>query len=117
MYLKNMIRAVALSAFLCSSSFANTLNTVVGQPELGMMVENIRLLQPAERDRYGEHIGQEFIRQDVVGKNFMRIVQVERFERHLKVWNFYFYRGQNGWYWHPTAMACDILESKLPASG
>lgn len=48
--------------------------------------------------QFGRRIGSEFIQQDAVGENLVRIVQFERFETAgVIAWSFYFYRSNDGW--------------------
>lgn len=61
------------------------------------MLEQLKLQQPVMAQRFGKSIGHEFIREERVGENLLRIVQIHRFERHVMRWTFYFYRGSNGW--------------------
>ncbi|WP_313704702.1 hypothetical protein [Massilia sp.] len=70
---------------------------IVPRAEFDVMIEQIKLQQPAMAQRFGRSIGHEFIREDKVGENLLRIVHIQRFEKHAMRWTFYFYRGNDGW--------------------
>lgn len=65
--------------------------------EFEVMINNLRMQLPGVLQRYGKSIGYEFISQDAVGNNLLRIVYLHRFESHAMRWVFYFYRGKSGW--------------------
>lgn len=48
-------------------------------------------------NRFGKTIGAEFIAQQKVGDSLIRIVFIEKTEKHALPWYFYFYKSQNGW--------------------
>ena len=47
--------------------------------------------------RYGKAVGYECIDQKKVGEFLVRILCVEKTERHAMPWNFYFYKSPKGW--------------------
>jgi hypothetical protein len=47
--------------------------------------------------RYGAAAGNEFIAQKKVGDSLLRLVYIEKTERHALPWTFIFYRGPKGW--------------------
>lgn len=47
--------------------------------------------------RAGNRLGYVFLRQQVVGNSLARIEYLEKFERHVLHWNFYFYRPKDDW--------------------
>lgn len=70
---------------------------IIPPAEFDVMLDKLRMQQPAISQRFGKSIGSEFIREDKTGENLLRIVQIQRFEKHVMRWSFYFYRGKNGW--------------------
>jgi hypothetical protein len=70
---------------------------VISPAELDAAIGQIKVQLPSMSQRFGKSIGAEFIREDRVGDNLIRIVQLHRFEKHVMRWNFYFYRGKSGW--------------------
>jgi len=47
--------------------------------------------------RYGKTIGAEFISQTKVGASLVRILYIEKTEKHVLPWTFYFYKTPKGW--------------------
>ena len=47
--------------------------------------------------KYGNPIGVEFIRQNMVGESLTEFVYLEKFERHAIRWTFIFYKPKNEW--------------------
>jgi hypothetical protein len=47
--------------------------------------------------RFGKSIGFEFISEDKEGASLLRIIQIQKFERHAMRWVFFFYRNNEGW--------------------
>ena len=70
---------------------------IIPASEFEAMIEQLKLQIPAMSQRFGKSIGSEFIREDKVGENLLRIIQIHRFEKHAMRWSFYFYRGKAGW--------------------
>jgi hypothetical protein len=70
---------------------------IIPPAEFDAMLEQLKLQLPVMSQRFGKSIGAEFIREDKVGENLLRIIQVHRFEKHPMRWSFYFYRGKSGW--------------------
>jgi hypothetical protein len=70
---------------------------IVPPAEFDVMRDQLKLQEPMMAQRFGKSIGQEFIREDKIGDSLMRIVYLHRFEKHAMRWNFYFYRGTDGW--------------------
>lgn len=70
---------------------------IVPTAEFEVMLEQLKLQHPVMAQRFGKSIGNEFIREDKVGENLLRIVHLHRFEKHAMLWSFYFYRGSAGW--------------------
>ena len=47
--------------------------------------------------RYGKPVGYEFVSQKRLGESLVRIVYLEKAEKHAYPWLFHFYRTRNGW--------------------
>ncbi len=62
-------------------SLANTINTQWG----------------IVRNRYGNPTGTEFIRQESIGKSFLRYYYLHKFENHAIYWRFTFFKPNNVW--------------------
>lgn len=63
--------------------------------------ESVMLQSQAQRDqfgaRYGKTTGYEFIGQRKVGDSLVRLVYIEKTDKHAMPWTFYFYKGPAGW--------------------
>lgn len=59
------------------------------------------LQSKAQRDqyamRYGKSVGYEFISEDKAGKSLVRLIYIEKTEKHALPWAFYFYKSPQGW--------------------
>ncbi len=64
-------------------------------------LQSVALQSKAQREqygaRYGKPIGYEFIGQKKVGDTVVRLLFVEKAERHAMPWSFIFYKGPKGW--------------------
>lgn len=81
---------------------------IVPPAEFEVILEQLKLQLPVQAQRFGKSIGVEYIRTDKVGDNLLRIVQLHRFEKHAMRWNFYFYRGNEGWVLNTFTASDDI---------
>ena len=70
---------------------------IIPAPEFEVMLEQMKMQEPVMARRFGKSVGHEFLREQRVGDNLLRIVHVHHFERHAMRWSFYFYRGPSGW--------------------
>ena len=70
---------------------------IIPAAEFDVMLEQLKMQEPVMALRYGKSVGHEFLREQKVGNNLLRIVHVHHFERHAMRWSFYFYRGPGGW--------------------
>ena len=48
-------------------------------------------------ERFGDVVGTEFIRQDSIGRSYIRFTYIQKFERHATCWHFIFYKPKNVW--------------------
>lgn len=70
---------------------------IIPPAEFEVMIDQLRMQEPVMAQRFGKTIGHEFLREEKVGENLLRIVQLHRFDKHAMRWSFYFYRGSSGW--------------------
>lgn len=70
---------------------------VIPDAEFKAIVVQTNLQLPTIGKRFGKSVGYEFIREDKVGTSFFRAIQVQRFEKHITRWTFYFYKTPTGW--------------------
>ena len=50
------------------------------------------------RAKMGASLGVELVRTDMVSDDLFRLVYVEKFERSVLIWNFYFYKPHRRWF-------------------
>lgn len=71
--------------------------SVVPQAEFDAMLGQASLQLPLIKARFGESLGYEFIKEEVLGSSLARITYIHKFERHAMRWIFYAYKGKSGW--------------------
>lgn len=89
---------------------------IIPDSEFETMVGQGKLQGPMMIQRFGKSIGAEFIREDWAGENILRIVQVNRFEKHVTRWTFIFYKTPTGWCVN-TFYFDDKIQSLFPSAG
>jgi hypothetical protein len=92
----NMMTKIAAGEVEAGLSLAKPY-LIIPDAEFKEMVSQTNLQMPKLGQRFGKSVGSEFIREDKVGTSFYRIIQVQRFEKHITRWTFYFYKTPTGW--------------------
>jgi len=69
----------------------------IPETEFGVLVEQVKLRVAATIGGFGKILGFELISQKEVGKSLLRIVQIQKYEKHVLRWEFIFYNPGNGW--------------------
>jgi len=70
---------------------------IIPEAEFDVMKDQLATQAPMIKKRFGKSIGSEFIKVDKVGKSLMRVLYIQKFEKHIMRWVFYFYRPGEGW--------------------
>ena len=70
---------------------------IIPSHEYDGLINSLRMQAPMIKQRFGESIGAELIKTEEVGESLMLIVYIQKFEKHLMRWKFYFYKSKNGW--------------------
>lgn len=70
---------------------------IIPEHEFEGMLSTFRMQAPAMEQRFGKTIGTEFIKIEETGDSLMLIMYIQKFEKHLMRWKFYFYKPQDGW--------------------
>jgi hypothetical protein len=70
---------------------------IVADSEFNVMLEQMKLQLPMLQGRFGKTVGVEFISEKAIGKSLLRIVQIQKFEKHIMRWNFIFYNPDGKW--------------------
>ena len=78
---------------------------IVPATEFDAMASSSKLQRDQYGARYGAPTGYEFIAQKKIGDSLVRLIYIEKTERHALPWTFIFYRGSKGWvlnsfYWN-----------------
>ena len=71
--------------------------TAIPEAEFDAMMGQALQQVPPLTLRFGATSGYEFIREDRVGENLIRLTYIHRFEKYAMRWIFYAYHGKNGW--------------------
>jgi len=70
---------------------------IVPESEFNVMLEQAKLQMPMIQGRFGKSLGVEFIKEKVIGKSLLQIIQIQKFEKHLIRWKFTFYKPDTKW--------------------
>jgi hypothetical protein len=70
---------------------------VIPDAQFSVMVDNVKLQLPVMQQRFGKVIGSEFILERSAGESLLKIVQIQKFEKHAMRWNFLFYSADGKW--------------------
>jgi hypothetical protein len=71
--------------------------TIIPESEFNVMLEQTKLQLPAIQGRFGKTLGAEFLCEKDVGKSLLKIVQIQKFQRHIMRWQFIFYNPDGKW--------------------
>jgi len=89
---------------------------IIPSAEFEAMLGQAKLQEPMLAQRFGNRQGFEFVREERVGESLLRITQIQKFERHLTRWIFYFYRTNSGWVLN-TFQFDDNIRALFPGGG
>jgi hypothetical protein len=84
---------------------------VVPDAEVDAMRAQAEAQRPVLVARFGQSIGYEFVRKDSAGGSLVKVVYLQRFEKHAMVWRFVLYRGAEGWKVNSFKYADDIWQA------
>ena len=70
---------------------------IIPDHEFEGMLNSFRMQAPVIEQRFGKTLGTEFVTAEETGDSLMLIMYIQKFEKHLMRWKFYFYKPQNGW--------------------
>ena len=71
--------------------------TVIQGAELKTSLLKSKELRDQYINRYGKSIGYEFIGERKAGDSILKLVYIEKTEKHVFPWTFFFYRASTGW--------------------
>lgn len=87
---------------------------IVPPAEFDAMAGQVSLQLPAISQRFGKAIGYEFIREDSAGESVVRLLYLQKFERHAMRWRFLLYKGGDGWVLNTFAYDDRLQDVFLP---
>jgi hypothetical protein len=101
---ENEIRSYSdkLMQQVLKEDFDNAFNTMkpywpIPAVEIDGIVNQIKLQWPIVNQRFGKPTGIEFIREERIGKSFLRYYYLHKFENHAIYWRLDFYKPVNTW--------------------
>ena len=70
---------------------------IIPMSEFEVMKNQISMQTPMMAQRFGVTIGVELAEIEEVGDSLMLITYIQKYEKHLLRWKFYFYKPKDGW--------------------
>lgn len=70
---------------------------VVPEHEFLALIEQMKMQQPTINQRFGKTISVEVAAIEEVGESLMLVLYLQKFDRHVLRWKFYFYKPRNEW--------------------
>ena len=70
---------------------------IVPLPEFETMKNQIAMQAPMLDQRFGKTLAVELAEIEEVGDSLMLVMYIQKFEKHLLRWKFYFYKPKDGW--------------------
>ncbi len=70
---------------------------VIPDHEFERVLSSLKMQQSIIDQRFGKPIGMEFSNIEEVGASLMLISYIQKFEKHMMRWKFYFYKPKNEW--------------------
>lgn len=70
---------------------------IIPDHEFEGVLNSLRMQAPAIEQRFGKTVGMEFSQIQEVGESLMLAMYIQKFEKHMMRWKFYFYNPGNGW--------------------
>lgn len=71
--------------------------TIIPEAEFQSAVLNSKAQRDQYGVRYGKSVGYEYISEEKAGESLIRLVYIEKTEKHALPWVFYFYKSPQGW--------------------
>lgn len=71
--------------------------TVVPVAEFDVQMGQMDMQIPAIAKRFGKSIGYDFVKTEQLGESLIQYVYLQKFEKHVMVWRFIFYKPKDKW--------------------
>ncbi|MEM7054269.1 MAG: hypothetical protein AAF446_06935 [Pseudomonadota bacterium] len=83
---------------------------IIPETEFDLSVEQFTMQQPVIDQRFGRTIGAELLHVKPLGDSLLRVVILQKFERHAMHWKLYFYKPSDHWILN-TYLSDDSVEA------
>jgi len=70
---------------------------IIPTSEFNVVLEKLKLQAPVIEQRFGKTIGVEKYKVEEAGESLMLVMYLQKYEKHLMRWKFYFYKTKEGW--------------------
>ncbi len=70
---------------------------VVPEHEFMALIDQMKMQQPMISQRFGKTISVEIAAIEEVGESLMLVLYLQKFDKHVLRWKFYFYKPRNEW--------------------
>ena len=70
---------------------------IIPKSEFETTKSQFAMQAPMFENRFGKTLSSEYISTEKVGSSLIKILYIQKFERHIMYWNFYFYKPKNEW--------------------
>lgn len=70
---------------------------IIPDHEFESVLDSLRMQLPVIEQRFGKTVGMEFSQIQEVGDSLMLVMYIQKFEKHMMRWKFYFYKPRDGW--------------------
>ena len=70
---------------------------LLADTEFSVIKDQFDIQGPVLENRYGKVIGMEFIETKKIGSSLVNVVYLQKFEKYIVEWKFYFYKANDTW--------------------
>jgi len=70
---------------------------IIPKSEFETTKNQFAMQAPMLASRFGKTLSSDYVNTEKVGTSLIKIMYIQKFERHLMYWNFYFYKPKDSW--------------------
>jgi len=70
---------------------------IIPKSEFETTKSQFTMQAPMLENRFGKTLSSEYISTEKVGSSLIKILYIQKFEKHVMYWNFYFYKQKDNW--------------------
>lgn len=70
---------------------------IIPDHEFDGVINSLRMQAPVIEQRFGKTLGMEFSQVQEVGESLMLVMYIQKFEKHMMRWKFYYYKPSDSW--------------------